>query len=631
MKKRVFHAFIPDELAKDPMLSSYASNLVGAIIISLLAAPLFAALYYLLSFYEAAYAILICEFIFLLALPLLKYTHSMLASSILIVTTLTALLSWIAYHAGALYAPASLWLISPIIIGTFIGGIQIGFIYCLINVFVITFFYYLQLSNYPLPVSPITDPLTLQYVSIGGLMLVVVTLLYFYEIGKRNSLEKLRTIAYHDLLTGLPNRAAYTEMLDETISDALKLHYDFAIYHLDIDNFKKINTVFGEDVGDILLEEIARRLRKYMPSTVTIFRVGADEFKIITVNNHSESQIEEMASMLLASIKVPLHIKQHEINITASLGVASYQKGKIDATYIDRFAEVALNKAKKLSYDHYQYFNDELAAESTLQVSIEKNLKDAIKNNELLLNLQLQFDAKDTTRITGFEVLLRWHSKTLGNVPPGIFIPIAEKIDFITPLGDWVLKEACKIYMKWYHLKLVNDDIPVAVNISPQQLYNEHFLENMRAVLHETGIQPSNLIIELTESSVIPEHVKPASMLKQLKEMGIRIMIDDFGAGQTSLSYLAMLPVAGLKIDRAFIVNLLDNDSSNNIIIQSVIELAHKLKLEVVSEGVENLEQLRYLQSINCDHIQGFYLNKPQDIEKIETYLRDYHANRQHH
>ncbi len=628
MLKWVYSAFIPEDLAKDSLQSSYASNLVGAIIISVLASPIYATLYYLLSFHEAAYAIMFCELLFLLALPLLKYTHSLLASSILITSTLTILLSWIAYYAGCLYAATAFWLISPIIIGTFIGGIEIGYSVCLLSVIVLTIFYYLQLINYPIPISPITDQLTLQYLSIAGLMLVVVTLLYFYESGKRKSLEKLRTIAYHDILTGLPNRVAYSDMLEETIKDAKILQYDFAIYHLDIDNFKKINTVFGEDIGDMLLEEIAKRLKKYMPSTVTIFRVGADEFKIITVNNQSEAQIEEMANMLLASIKVPLRIKQHEINITASLGIASYQQGKIDATYIDRFAEVALNKAKKQRYDSYQYFNDELAAESTLQVSIEKNLKDAIKNNELFLNCQLQFDAKDTTTITGFEVLLRWNSHTLGNIPPGIFIPIAEKIDFISPLGDWVLKEACKLYMKWHEMKLVDKSIPIAVNISPQQLYNEHFIENMMLVLSETGIPPENLIIELTESSVIPEHVKPTSALKQLKEMGIRIMIDDFGAGQTSLSYLSLLPVTGLKIDRAFIVNLLDNDSSNSAIIESVIELAHKLNLEVVSEGVENQEQLRYLQSINCDQIQGFYLSKPQNIEVTEAFLRDYHANK---
>lgn len=629
MLKRVYSAFIPDDLAKDSLKSSYASNLVGAIIISVFATPAYAALYYALSFYDAAYAILGCEIIFLLALPVMKYTHSLLASSLLIVSTLIGLLSWVSYHAGCLYAASTLWLISPILIGTFIGGINIGYMVCFVNIIILTIFYYLQTANYPIPVSPITNQLTMEYLSISGLMPMLMTLLYFYEAGKRNSLERLRTIAYRDTLTGLPNRLAYTEMLDETIKSAIKLKFDFAIYYLDIDNFKKINTVFGEDVGDILLQEVARRLKRYMPSTVTIFRVGADEFKIITVNNQNETQIDEMANMLLASIKVPHHIKQHEINVTASLGIASYQKGKIDAEYIDRFADVALNKAKKKKQDHYQYFNNELAAESTLQVSIEKNLKDAIDNNELYLNCQLQFDAKETEKVTGFEVLLRWESKSLGNVSPAVFIPIAEKIDFITPLGDWVLKESCKIYKKWLDMGLVNDSIPIAVNISPQQLYNEHFIENMITVLTETGIPATNLIIELTESSVIPEQDKPTSALKQLKEMGIRIMIDDFGAGQTSLSYLALLPVAGLKIDRAFIVNLLDNDSSNNAIIQSVIELAHKLKLEVISEGVENLEQLRYLQSINCDHIQGFYLSKPQNIYKIEEYLINYHKGKQ--
>jgi len=624
MLERIFKTFIPPDFDKDIHQSSNAKNLVGACIVSIIASPAYAVLYFALHFNEAAYAILLNEIILLMPLLILKYYRALYIASMVFVGSLVLLLMWLTYHLGGIYSQTSFWLVLPPLIATFIGGMRLGSAWCFITILCVSTLYYLESTHYVFPIAPITDPLTLQYLTLCGLDIVILSLVYFYEMGKEFSFEKLRSIAYHDTLTGLPNRMAYVEIIKDTLSNATAQNTDFAIYYLDIDNFKKINTVFNQEIGNLLLCEIAQRIKNHMPPTITIARLSADDFKIIVVNKHDDASVKEIANILLATMKIPFHVKNHEINITASIGVSTFQAGTTDGALVDRFSDVALSTAKNRGGNNYQYFDETLAKDCVLQIAIEKNLPNAIANNELRLNFQLLFDGKYHTKITGYEVLLRWTSKNLGEVSPDIFIPIAEKIDLISRIGEWVLIESCKIYMEWYKLKLVNDNIPFAINISPQQLYNESFIATIKSALLETGIPPANLIMELTESSLVSDQAHAAIILQQLRDMGIRIVIDDFGTGQTSLSYLAAFPVSGLKIDRAFVHTMLSNNSINAIIIQSVVDLAHRLNLEVVSEGVENIEQLNYLKKINCDHIQGFYLSKPFDADSMRAFLEEY-------
>ncbi len=268
-----------------------------------------------------------------------------------------------------------------------------------------------------------------------------------------------------------------------------------------------------------------------------------------------------------------------------------------------------------------------LAKESALQIAIELNLPEAITRNELQLNFQPIFHASKTCKITGYEVLLRWNSKSLGSISPSVFIPVAEKIDIISQLDQWVFKEACKAYKTWQQTNLVDDDISFSVNVSPQQLYDDSFIQSIHKTLEETGVAARHVIIELTESSIITDQLRAMMILKNLNDLGIKSMIDDFGAGQTSLSYLAMLPVSAVKIDKSFIDIMLMSHSNHDLIVQFIIELAHKLNLKVVSEGVETVAQLNYLTEIKCDYIQGFYLSRPLDKNNMTAFLEKHKKN----
>jgi diguanylate cyclase (GGDEF)-like protein len=624
MMERIFQAFIPEDIEKDIIKSAYARNLIAACIISIFAALGYAGLYYYLKFYTGAYVILSNEIILLATLFIVKYFRSVFIASMVFITSLVVVLFWITYNLGGIYSATTYWLVLPPLIATYIGGMRFGYLWCLITLCVISIFYFLEYTHYQFSISPISDPLFFLYVSMCGLDLVILWFIYFYETNIKKNLQKLRTIAYSDLLTGLPNRMAYRDTLEAVIVNSVRNKENFSIIYINIDNFKKINAIFGQDIGNILLFDIPQRIKRHMPNATTLARIGGDEFKMIIEGNYSEEEIDEIGNVIQATLKIPFRLKNHEIKISASIGIATYLHDHTDSINIDRYVDIALTKAKNLGGNNYQYFTKKLAEESALQIAIERSLPDAIANRELHLNFQLLFDAKNQTRITSFEVLLRWRSNTLGVISPAIFIPIAEKIDLISQLDEWVLKEACKIYMVWHAANLVSVDIPFAVNVSPQQLYDDNFLSSIEMALHESGVSPPNLILELTETSIINDQDRVIKILQSLKQMGVRTVIDDFGAGQTSLSYLTTLPVSGLKIDKSFTDTLLIENSNHGIVIQSMIELAHKLNLKVVSEGVETAEQLEYLKNINCDFIQGFYLSRPLDVMAMQNYLEEY-------
>ena len=539
------------------------------------------------------------------------------------VTSLASLIFWLTYSLGGLYSSAAYWIILPPLIATFIGNIKLGYCWSIISLIGATVIYLLQNANCPFPIPPITNPLLLQYLGICGLNLVILSVLYFYEINIKANLIKLRFIAYHDLLTGLPNRMAYQQALEKATQTAQQQHTDFSIYCINIDNFKKINAIFGQDIANHLLHDIPKRIKRHTSYAENMSRVGGDEYKIIIENIKSADEHQEISNVILATLRIPYHIKKHEIHITASIGVATYHPDDENNIHIDRYADLALLKAKSLGGNNFQYFTEALAKESTLQIAIELNLPEAIARNELQINFQPIFHAANTNKITGYEVLMRWHSKLLGNIPPSVFIPVAEKIDIISQLDQWALKEACKTYKAWQQANLLDDEIYFSVNVSPQQLYDDLFVQSIHKTLEETGVATKNVVIELTESSIITDPLRAMMILKNLNDLGIKSVIDDFGAGQTSLSYLAMLPVSAVKIDKSFIDIMLMSKGNHDIIVKFIIELAHKLNLKVVSEGVETAAQLNYLTEIQCDYIQGFYLSKPLDKSGMSTFLAE--------
>ncbi len=617
--ERIFKFIIPTDLAKDIMKLSFARNLVGACIISIIAAPVYAILYYYLNDHAVTYAIVITEIFILSSLFFIKYFHSLFYANTIFVSALTIFLGWCTYHLGGIYSATAYWLILPPLVAGFIGGIRLAFFWCAVSVLTTTGLFYLESIYFHFPVKMITEPLLLQYTAICGLIIIIVALIYFYERDKKENLKKLQYIAYHDQFTRLPNRIAYENILDHAVAKAKKNNSKFAIFYIDIDQFNKINTVFGRQIGDWLLKEIVHRIQRYIRHTDAMARVGSDEFKIIIEIAQNHDELNELANFIHMAIQIPYHIKEDEINVTASIGTAIFPNDGTERITIDRAADMALSKAKNLGGNRLHHFSESLVIEHAKQIEIEYFLSDAIKNDELALEFQPQFDIKDTSIITGLEALLRWNNKKIGDISPSVFIPIAEKIGIINQFGEWILKKACQQYVIWLKEGLTNN-IPLAINISVHQLYNEKFLASVKEVIDETGIPPEKLELELTETAIITDLPRAIEMLQNLSDLGVRIVIDDFGAGYTSLSYLDKLPISVLKIDKSLLDDLRMN-SSRSIIIESIIELAHKINLTVVVEGIENLEQLIYLKKIHCDYAQGYYLSKPLDIFGMEKLL----------
>jgi diguanylate cyclase (GGDEF)-like protein len=616
----VFNIMIPHNLSNDPVKMTYAKNFVSACIVSIFASPIYILLYYLLHDHAASCAVLTAEIIMLSSLFILKYLRSLFFATTIFITALTSLLIWLAYHQGGIYSATAYWLILPPLVAVFISGIKSGFFWCAVSIVAISIFYLMKHHHFHFPASSITDPLLLQYLAICGLIIIIIWLIYFYETVKNANLEKLQYIAYHDPLTGLPNLSAYNKLLENAVIKSRKNRVPFAIFYIDIDNFRKINDIFGHDIGDFLLKEIVIRVKRYILLTNTMARISEDKFKIIFEKDMDQAEITEMANILLIALKAPFTISKHEIQITASIGIAVFPVGPIHDVLIDRYVEVALFKAKYLGGNNFQYFTEDLEKEEDLRVEIERHLSNAITNEELYLNFQPQFDPTNPEKITGLEALLRWNSAILGDVPSSLFIPVAEKNNIISQLGEWVLRKACQQYTQWIQMDLIDKNMPLAINVSVHQLYNESFLPSIEKIIQETGIPSYNLELELTETTIITDQAFTINMLEKLRGLGVRTVIDDFGAGSTSLSYLTTLPISGLKLDKSFIDTMLDTTDTSSII-ESLIELAHRINLKVIAEGIENIDQLHFLQKIHCDHVQGYYLSKPLDVIAMQSLL----------
>lgn len=619
--EKIFAFFIPHDLNKDTVKLAHARNFVGSGVVSMFAAPCFMIFYFFLVNIQAVFAILAAELVILLALFILKGTSSLLLAGNMMLCALASILWWLTYYLGGLYAAPSYWFVLLPLVAVFMGGMVLGYVWCFISLFIITIMYVLQYLHATFPSTVVINPLLLQWISISGLLLIVMALVHFYDFGKKVTLAKLRYIAYHDALTNLPNRTAYEEAFEEFRDKAKKENTSFAVLYLNIDHFKKINNAFGQMVGDLLLKEVVLRVKRHIRHTDMMARVGNDEFKILIEGKKSMTEIKQMAEVILTSLKTPYHIKTDEFSVTASMGAVMYPLNQAHDKFVNRAVDLALFKAKEIGGDSIQFFTESLAAEETLRIDIEKNLPSALSNQEMSLNFQPQFDVCNPTKITGIEALLRWNCSKLPDVPSSLFIPIAEKIGMISELGEWVLKEACLQYMAWQRLGLVDEKIHLSVNISAHQLYKENFLNHVESVLASTGISPRHVEFELTETAVLTDESYAINIIQKLNQMGVHTVIDDFGIGYTSLSYLITLPVSGLKIDKLFIDDIV-NKNNSPIIIAAMIDLAHRINLTVVAEGVESAEQLDYLQKINCDYAQGFFLSKPLDAQMMEALLK---------
>lgn len=425
------------------------------------------------------------------------------------------------------------------------------------------------------------------------------------QIGARSQIEsKLNYLAYHDPLTGLANRRAFIERLEAMLAESQTENLQLAVLFIDLDQFKQVNDSLGHGIGDELLVAVANRLSDQVKLIDMLARLGGDEFICLMENFQTASDVALLAREIVASFNEPFRIGPHELYLSAAVGISLFPGDGENAMELLRNADAAMFRAKEGGRGEYQFYTPDMTESVRERVHIERLLRRALESKELSVHLQPQVDQGG--RLVGAEALLRWRSAELGEISPVRFIPLAEESGIIVPLGKWVLRETCRQVMHWLHQGF---DLPqVSVNLSVRQLERPGFVETLERILEETGMPPSRLKLEITESVVLA--VKDArDLLERLRQLGVTLSLDDFGTGYSSLSYLKLLPVEQLKIDRSFVVGIGQNPD-DEAIIRSVMALARSLDFEVVAEGVETEAQADFLKSVGCQRLQGWLHGK---------------------
>jgi len=435
--------------------------------------------------------------------------------------------------------------------------------------------------------------------------------------------EKLYRQAHYDPLTQLPNRQLLYDRLLQEIKRATRDNSYFSLMFMDLDRFKTINDSLGHSSGDKLLKEVSRRLSHELRDEDTVSRLGGDEFIILlsTVNNQKSlySQTSFVAKKIMAAIVEPYSIDNQEIHVSASIGIASFPTSGRDIETLIKNADSAMYHAKAEGRNNFQFYSDELNAKAMRQLIMETDLHNAITDSQFELYYQPKVDAS-TGEILGAEALIRWNHPVDGLISPFEFIPLAEETGLITQIGDWTIREACQQNRKWQRADLPK--ITISVNITPTQFQQKDLVGTVKNSLANAQLQPTFLDLEILEGTAMDDAGQTIETLNQLKSMGVSISIDDYGTGFSTLSYIKQFPVDNLKIDRSFIQNLVD-DEGDKAIVASTIMLANKLGLRVVAEGVEDEQQLAWLQSVNCDEIQGYYFSRPVPAAEFAKLLRD--------
>jgi diguanylate cyclase (GGDEF)-like protein len=436
---------------------------------------------------------------------------------------------------------------------------------------------------------------------------------------QRESEKKIRQLAYSDTLTGLASRAYFHKHLEDVIKAAHRRSERFALLFLDLDGFKDVNDSLGHDVGDMLLKEIAKRLQDAIRDTDFVARLSGDEFCIMVDNLSDQYDAAYAANRCLELMNEPVNLGKQDIRPRCSIGIAYYPDDGEDSKSLLKAADSAMYAAKESGKHRYVFYQPEFTEKAKDRLKIEHDLRLTIDNDELELHYQPQIELR-TGRVIGFEALVRWNHPTRGMIPPLEFIDIAERIGFIKPLGQWVLKTACLQAMAWREMGLPH--FQMAVNISSSHFQDPDFVDMVEKTLTDSGFPGSYLELEVTESVTQPT-IENLSVFDSLKKMGIKIAIDDFGTGYSSLASLKNLPIDHLKIDRIFIIDMLQ-DQKSSILLGTIVGVAHALGQTVVAEGVEEEDQVKVLKGIGCDIIQGFYFSKPVPAQEIPALA---HAN----
>jgi diguanylate cyclase (GGDEF)-like protein/PAS domain S-box-containing protein len=433
---------------------------------------------------------------------------------------------------------------------------------------------------------------------------------------QRRKDEHIRHLAFHDPLTGLPNRALLLDRLQHAIQRAMREDSRLALLFIDLDRFKAINDTLGHDIGDELLREVATRIKSRLRGMDTVARMGGDEFVLLIEDLDDPGHSAVLAGEIVADITQPLEIQGHDIRVGASIGIACFPEDGDDALSLMKHADTAMYAAKSDGRGTYRFFRAEMTAAASLRLELEGQLRHAIAKGELELHYQPKVCAASGGNC-GVEALIRWRHPARGLVRPSDFIPVAEESDLILDIGDWVIEEACRQSAAWE----AADFTPViAVNVSARQLQQD-LVARITAAARRHGVPPSRLQVEVTESLVMANPEQASALLHRLREIGVTVAIDDFGTGYSSLSYLRRLPIDVIKIDRSFVMNA-DRVDEDAQIVRTIVALAQALKMTVVAEGVETEAQAELLRSLGCDAVQGYLYARPAPAEQTLEWLR---------
>jgi diguanylate cyclase (GGDEF)-like protein len=444
------------------------------------------------------------------------------------------------------------------------------------------------------------------------------------ELGERKLAEqRLDQLAYYDTVTNLPNRHFFNERLKQVLARAQRYGQRASLMFLDLDNFKIINDTLGHDIGDILLQRVAERLREHLRTGDIICRIGGDEFAVIVEDLADREQAAIVAEKIIAAFLQRLRVEGHEIYISASIGISLFPEDAGEMHALLRNADTAMYFAKERGKNTYQFYLPEMKGRALNRLTIETSLRHALERKEFELYYQPQFDLA-SQRLFGVEALLRWHRPGVGIVNPTEFIPVAEESGLIVPIGEWVLRQSCLQAKAWQELV---PGLTVSVNISSRQFHEAELVDRILEILRETGLASECLVLELTEGTLMETSGTTSTTLERLEAAGVKLSIDDFGIGYSSMSYLKRFPISSLKIDRSFVHDI-PGDKDDVAITRAIIAMCQSLKLYVIAEGVENAAQLEFLRHAGPVGVQGFFLSRPLTADATTALLQLSHEER---
>ncbi len=435
--------------------------------------------------------------------------------------------------------------------------------------------------------------------------------------------ERVEYLAYYDTLTGLPNRNELAKRLDMEVARVKRNQSHGALLFIDLDNFKYINDTMGHPAGDLVLQEMAQRLQAHLRGDDTVARLGGDEFIVILSGlsqdgREAVSHAREIANKIRDTIAMEFHIHDTELQVTASIGISMITKDESSGHDLLRFADTAMYQAKREGRNRLEFFSESMGSEVARQLELENQLRRALREDQF--QLYYQSLVNEFEDVIGVEALIRWQHPELGLVSPAEFLDVLETSGQIVEVGDWVIETALKQMTLWVEQGLLNSDFLICINISPRQFRDKQFAENIHSQLERINVPTKNIIMEVTEHNIIHNIEGAIQRMEELIERGISFSLDDFGTGYSSLAHLKNLPVSHIKIDRSFVEDIC-NDTGDQAMVASILAMSEHLGLEVVAEGVEELEQFELLKKFNCRYYQGFYFSKPLSNQCMTEFL----------